>query len=347
LRRLTFLLCILTCFASEAQPKLDSIHSKYIKSYRDHFLIWPVLKRRQLAFEIDNPSAPNLGSLRFLPNNSFSAGVGLYLFDVVIELSAAIPVDEKNQERYGESESRDLSAAIAGTNWSIDGVIRNFSGFYLANPDVIPSAVEKYPTRPDINLSDLGAYGIYAFNKNKYSLWSSYSHTERQLKSAGSFLLVGAITSTHLSADSIVVSTEHLQKLQVVTAFADFRTSTLALGGGYSYTFVYDNFFFNLSVSLGPAHHWIHYKGNDGRAHYDIAINSYTDSRVAFGYNGDRFYSGISFVNQTMTTKVNELRIETQTRAFRFVVGYRIREKGFMAKAWRDFFPASWQKYLK
>jgi hypothetical protein len=347
LRRLILLLCCIAGLRAEAQPKVDSIHAKYIKSYRDHFFFWPVIKRRQLAFEIENPTAPNLGDLRFLPNNSFSAGMGFYLFDVAVELSAAIPIDEHNQSRYGESESRDLSTAVSGTNWSIDGAYRKFSGFYLSNPAVLPSATEKYPIRPDVELSDLGVYGIYAFNKNKFSLWSSYSHTERQLKSAGSVLLVGALSSTHLMADSIIVSGDYLKQIQIVTSFADFRTTTLALGTGYSYSLIYQKFFFNLSVSLGPAHHWIHYKGADGASHYDIAINSYTDTRVALGFNADRFFGGLSFVNQNMATKVEELRINTQTRAFRIVVGYRIKEKGFMARTWRDFFPASWQKYLK
>jgi hypothetical protein len=346
LRRLTLLLCLTTFFA-EGQPKVDSIHSQYVKSYRDHFFFWPVLKRRRLAFELDNPSAPGLGSLRFLPNNSFSAGVGAHLFDVSFELTAAIPVDELDQARYGESHTRDLSAAISGTNWSIDGVLRNYSGFYLSNPDAVPPGTETFPIRPDIELSDIGVYGIYAFNKNKYSLWSSYSHSERQLKSAGSVLLVGAVTSTHLFADSIVMSPQLLQRINVVTTFADFRTTTLALGTGYSYSFIYERLFFNISFSLGPAHHWIHYKGLDDMQHYDIAINSYTDTRVAFGFNGDKFFGGISFVNQSMSTKIEEVRIQTQTMAFRMVAGYRIREKGFMAKTWRDFFPPAWQKYIK
>jgi hypothetical protein len=52
-------------------------------------------------------------------------------------------------------------------------------------------------------------------------------------------------------------------------------------------------------------------------------------------------------MNQTMATKLEEVRVNTQTLAFRMVAGYRIKEKGFMAKAWRDFFPDSWQKWLK
>jgi len=347
LRRLILLLCCFASFIVEAQPKVDSIHNQYIKSYRDHFFFWPVLKRRRLAFEVENPSAPRLGSLRFLPNNSFSAGIGAYIFDVAFELTGAIPVDEKNKNLYGESTSRDLGASISGTNWSIDGAIRKFSGFYLSNPSVLPTASDTYPIRPDIGLSDLGVTGIYAFNKNKFSLWSSYSHTERQLKSAGSVLLVGAISSAHLLADSIVVAGDFLKQIQVVTSFKDFRSTTLALGTGYSYTLIYQKLFFNLSVSLGPAHHWIHYKGRDGQDHYDIAINSYTDTRVAFGFNADEFFGGISFMNQTMATKIEELRVNTQTMAFRMVVGYRIREKGFMANAWRDFFPDKWQKWLK
>jgi hypothetical protein len=346
LRRLTLLLFVVAFLPVDGQPKVDSIHAQYVKTYRDHFMVWPVFKRRRLAFDLER-RGENAESLRFLPNNSFSMGIGAHIFDVTFELSAAIPLDEKNIARYGESTSRDLGASVGGSNWGIDGMIQKYKGFYAANPDVIPLSSEPYPVRPDISMSHTGVLGIYAFNKNKYSLWSSYSHTERQLKSAGSLLLAGAVSSFRLQADSVVLSPESLLRLGATTSFRDMRSTTLGIGPGYGYSLIYGRLFFNLSLSVGPAHHWIFYRGNDGLDHYDIALNSYTDSRVSFGFNGDNFFSSISFVNQTTTTKVEDVFVNTETMAFRLVAGYRFREKGFLAKTWRDFFPPNWQKYIK
>jgi len=347
LRRLIILLFVVGFFSADGQPKVDSIHSQYIKTYRDHFFVWPVFKRRRLAFEIERRGPQETDPIRFLPNNSFSAGIGAHLFDVTFELSAAIPLDEKNQARYGESTSRDLTASVGGSNWGLDGLIQKYKGFYMANPGIIPLATDAYPTRPDVSMSHTGVVGLYAFNKNRYSLWSSYTHSERQLKSAGSVLLAGAVSSFRLQADSVILSPATLQRLTATTSFLDMRSTTLGIGPGYGYSFIYQNLFFNLSFSIGPAHHWIYYRGSDGKDHYDIALNSYTDSRVSFGYNSDRFFTSISFVNQTTTTKVEEIHVNTETMAFRFVVGYRFKEKGLLAKTWRDAFPASWQKYIR
>jgi hypothetical protein len=347
LRRLIILLLVVAVLPAEGQLKVDSIHSQYVKTYRDHFFVWPVFKRRRLAFDMEKRGPEETEGVRFLPNNSFSVGVGAHLFDVSFELSAAIPLDEKNQARYGESTSRDLTASVGGSNWGLDGLIQNYKGFYMSNPEIVPLATEPYPVRPDVEMSHTGIVGIYAFNKNKYSLWSSYTHSERQLKSAGSLLLAGAVSSFRLQADSVILSTATLQRLASTTSFFDMRSTTLGIGPGYGYSFVYGHVFFNLSISVGPAHHWIFYRGSDGLDHYDIALNSYTDSRVSFGYNSDRFFTSISFVSQTTTTKVEDLHVNTETMAFRFVAGYRFKEKGFLAKTWRDAFPQSWQKYIR
>lgn len=304
------------------------------------------MKRRRLAFEMEKRMPEGNQTLRFLPNNSFSAGIGAYLFDVSVELSVALPVDEKAQDRYGQSTSQSLGVSVGGTNWGLDAVTQQYTGFYLSNPESVPPT-GVYPIRDDVSLSHTGVLGIYAFNKNKYSLWSSYTHTERQLRSAGSLVLAGAISSFHLQADSVILSNDALLRLRAATTFFDMRSTTLGLGPGYAYSLVYGRLFFNLSFSIGPAHHWIYYRGSDGLDHYDIALNSYTDSRVSLGINGDRFFSSISFVNQTTSTKVEELFVNTETVAFRIVAGYRFRESGFMAKTWRDFFPPAWQKYLR
>ena len=347
MRRLIFLLFVVTLFQAEGQLKVDSIHSQYVKTYRDHFFLWPVIKRRRLAFEMEHRGVQEAEPVRFLPNNSFSAGIGAHLFDISFELSAAIPLDEKNKARYGESTSRDLTASVGGSNWGLDGLIQQYKGFYVANPEIIPLGTAAYPTRPDVSMSHTGVVGIYAFNKNKYSLWSSYTHSERQIKSAGSLLLAGAVSSFRLQADSVILSTDALQRLASTTSFFDMRSTTLGIGPGYGYSFVYGQLFFNLSFSIGPAHHWIYYVGSDGLDHYDIALNSYTDFRVGFGYNSDRFFTSVSFVSQTTTTKVEDLHVNTETMAFRFVAGYRFREKGLLAKTWRDAFPAKWQKYIR
>jgi len=323
----------------------DSLRNVYIKKYPDKFFVWPVLKHRSLSFDVSSSNQPN-DNLSFIPNNTYSIGVGAYLFDVSAEVSFSIPLDEKSRSRYGASEARDLSTSLIGTNWSVDAFVQRYENFYLSNPGRTVPANQSYPLRPDVLLMNFGVSGIYVLNRNKFSLWSAYNFSERQLKSRGSVLLAWTINSVHLTADSVILSRPNLKRLKTVTNFSDVRNSTFGLAPGYSYNVVWKKLFFNISVAVGPAHHWVYYVGGDGVGHYDIAINTFVDARVALGYSSDRWFGGVTFVSQSRAVKFQEITLETQSQAFRMLVGYRIEEKGFLKKSWKDFVPKAIRRFL-
>ncbi len=323
----------------------DTLRGRYIKRYPDRFFIWPVLKRRSLSFDISSDQKKNDG-LTFRPNNSYSFGVGAYLFDISAEVSLSIPLNEKSRGRYGSSEARDLSTSLFGSNWSVDAFVQRYESFYLSNPQKTPASNQAYPLRPDIRLTNFGATGIYVFNRNKFSLWSAYNFSERQLKSRGSALIAWTINNVHLTADSVVLSDPYLVRLNTQTNFSDVRYATFGLAPGYSYNFVWRKLFLNVSLAVGPAHHWVYYVGSDGVPHYDIAINSFVDGRVALGYSSDRWFGGITFVSQARAVKFEEITLETQSQSFRMLIGYRIVERGLLQKSWKDFVPKGVRRYL-
>jgi hypothetical protein len=323
----------------------DSIRELSIKKYPSHFFIWPVLKQRSMSFTVSNDKKTD-DELDFKPNNTFSFGVGAYLFDISAEVSLSIPLDEKSRGRYGTSEARDLSTSFLGDNWAIDVFAQRYERFYLSNPLKAVPANKSFPLRPDIKLTNVGGSGIYIFNKDKFSLWSAYNFSERQLKSHGSVLLAWTVNSVNLSADSVVLSPEYLTRLKTTTNFSDVRYATFGLAPGYSYNLIWRKLYFNVSFAVGPAHHWVYYVGADGVGHYDIAINSFIDARLAMGYSSDRWFGGITFVNQARSVKFEDVTLETQSHSLRIVVGYRIEEKGYLKKSWRDFFPERWRGYF-
>src|SRR4051812_20122588 len=226
----------LIAFQSTAQSAgaPDTLRGKYIKRYPDKFFIWPVLKQRSLAFDVTSDQN-NEDALSFRPNSAYSFGVGAYLFDIAAELSLSIPLNEKSRGRYGTSGVRDLSTGLMGSNWNVDAFIQRYESFYLSNPQKTPLPNQAYPLRPDIRLTNFGANGVYVFNRNKFSLWSAYNFSERQLKSGGSALIAWTVNSVHLTADSVVLSMPYQVRLKTETNFSDVRYSTFGLAPGYSY----------------------------------------------------------------------------------------------------------------
>lgn len=317
---------------------IDSTRHQFIKQYPDHLFIWPLIRQRTLSFSVEKRNADG-EAVQFEPNSTVSMGIGLYVFEVGAELSLSVPLDEKSQSRFGSSDVRDLQGHLVGINWSLDGFAQRYSSFYLANPLVVIQNNQPYPIRPDFELRNFGASGIYAFNRTRFSLRSAYNFAERQLKSGGSVMLAGTLNSVQLGSDSVVLSTASQSRLRVNNTFSHLRYTTLSAAPGYSYNLIYRNWFINFTLSVGPAHHWVYYEDKDGRPHYDIAINSFVDSRFALGYNSDRWFGGLSFVNQAREVRFDQFQFTTTTSSFKMMIGYRILEKGiFKKRAW-DFVP--------
>jgi hypothetical protein len=318
--------------------KTDSLRAFYIHEYPDHFFVWPVIKYRSLSFEFRN-SDSNKEKIEFKPNNSFAMGAGFYLFDLGFELVFAVPLEEKSIDRFGKTSVQDVQLNILSKKWGADAYYQKYSGYYRDDSrESIPSS-QPYPQRPDVDTKNFGVSGIYVFNNRKFSLRSSYTFAERQIKSKGSFMLYGTINSFKLTADSAILSLESRAGLVEGADFTQLRYTTLSFAPGYSYNLVYRKFFFNATLSIGPAHHWVYYKKESGKERNDVVINSTGSVRLALGYNSDRFFGGIGFVTQSRNVIFEDVRFSNASNTVKLLIGYRFKEFGILKKSVWDFVP--------
>ncbi len=320
------------------QAQTDSLRDKYIQSFPDKFFLWPVLKKRQQSFEVDNRE-DQIGKLNYRPNSSFNAGVGMYLFEVGIELTFAVPIDERSSNTYGASDVRDLQANFLGKNWGVDLYTQKYSGFYVPNLNQGASSPDAFIKRSDVELRNTGMNVLHSFNKEKFSLKAAYNYSERQLKSAGSFIITGTLNTFQLQADSTVLPSVSSPFTTATPTFRHFRYTALSVAPGYTYSLIYKSFFLNGVVSLGPAHYWLMYTGKDGNEQYDISINTFADVRVALGYNGERIFGGMSFITQSRNIYFDEIQFANGSYTFKLMVGYRFREVGILKKRAKDYIP--------
>lgn len=324
-------------FWQPAAAQEDSLRSQYVERFPDKFFIWPLLKKRELNFAISNRYDDNQ-RLNYKPNNSYSAGVGFYLFEVAVELSLAIPLNEKSRSTYGASDVRDLQTNFLSKYWGVDLYNQNYSGFYVPNRNPTPSQPDPFIKRSDIKVVNTGGSFIYAFNRKKYSLRAAFNYSERQRKSAGSFIMAGTINSARLQADSSMVAQIYSPDLYSVSSFRKLQYAAVALAPGYAYSLVHQSFFLNAAVSYGPAHYWIQYSAQDG-TDYDMSINTYADIRFSIGYNSDRFFGGLSYISQARDFRFENIQFTNNSSWLKLLVGYRFHEKGVLKKRAVDLVP--------
>lgn len=316
----------------------DSVRRFYIKSFPDYFFVYPVLKQRSSNFALAKRDRSSV--LTYLPNNTYNLGLGMYLFELGLEFSFAIPLRERSIDRFGESESRDLHLNVLAKRWGLDALYQRYSGFYIVDRENEPPPDTPYPQRQDVVTRNFGLAWHYVFNHQKFSFRSSYNFSERQLYSSGSFILTAAWNTFRVAADSSIVHYARREAFGRQVDFTRLRYTTISIAPGYTYNLTYNNFFLNVTLGLGPAHHWINFdlEGNQEVQH-DIAINAYLNARVAIGYNGYRIFGGISFMSQGNTIRFDDANFSNNNSIFKILVGYRFKETGILKKRVWDMIP--------
>jgi hypothetical protein len=342
MKLISLFLFFAVCTSSFAQDDLavsayprnrkDSLRSINVQRYPDHFFIWPVLKQRSLNFEVQSLQNRKR-KLNFKPNNSFTVGLGVYLFELGIELTFALPVNDKSKSLYGETHAKDLQLNALTRRFGFDLYHQKYTGFYISDPTNKISKNTPSPQRSDIATRNFGLSGLYIFNDQKFSLKSSYNFAERQLHSKGSFIMVGTLNSFKLTADSSVLNVEQRDIFGERSSFKALKYTTFSIAPGYTYSVVYRNFFLNGTLVIGPAHNWIYYQHDDNSDRNDTSINSFALVRVGLGYSSDHFFAGINFVSQSRNVKFEQIGFTNSSSTFRLLFGYRFREFGVLKKS--------------
>ncbi len=314
-----------------AVNQYDSVRSIYIKSYPDHFFLSPVLKQRSLDFTItDLPDRDK--KLTYRSNNSYALGMGMYLFEVVVELAFAAPQSQKQAAIYGESDTRDIQLSVLSKKWGLELYSQKYTGFYIDDPEIkIPPGLP-YPQRQDILTRNIGFTGNYIFNNKKFSYRSAYNFMERQLRSSGSFVLFTSLNSFKAEGDSAILGDAYRRDFGDDSQIRKIKSATFSIAPGYSYSLIHKGFFVNATLALGPTHNWLYFQSEDGTTKEDIEFTAFFAARVSLGYNGDRFFSGLSFASQGSNATFENIKLARSSGIFKVLFGFRFREVGILKK---------------
>jgi hypothetical protein len=309
----------------------DSLRATYIKPYRDYFFLWPVVKQRRLDFDMERRSGDGR-KISYKSNKPYSLGVGLYLFELGFELAFAVPMNEQDKRVYGQSKARDLQLNILGKKWGGDLFFQKYSGFYIDDPALKIPLGGSYPQRSDITTKNLGVTLNYTFNYKKFSFRSAYNYAERQLRSSGSFLLFGSFSRFKTAGDSAILGESYADEFGTDSNIRGIKLTSLSVAPGYTYSVIYKGFFLNGMLAIGPSHSWLNYTMDTGETKYDIKFDAFLAARLGLGYNGDRFFGGLSFMSQGQRAKLDHVQLNSSNGVFKIMIGYRFKEFGVLKK---------------
>lgn len=252
------------------------VDTAYIEKYSQKMMVKAFISRN--GIEIGH------NEKNYSPNNPSRLGIGFSLKNTVINVGYSfgiLPVEKD----FGKTKSVDFQIHNYGRKFMFDLFYQKYKGFYYDDKPV--------QLFPETSVRLIGGEATYIFNHNKFSTKAALEQTEKQLLSAGSWLIGGG--AYHF-------------KLRLEEALGAERSSIdnfqFGVNGGYGYSWVINEHW----LLSGMATVGIN-TGNDVDLLKDGKLDLYPTAfaRGSAGYRKNDWGIGMSFlVNNKLVYYTND-----------------------------------------
>jgi len=181
-----------------------------------------------------------------------------------------------------------------------------------------------YPKLPDMRTISIGASGYYVLNNKKYSNKAAVLRTQKQDKSAGSFLFGICFNYDEANSPDGFFPQELPDTIAADFDLKGFRYIATGVTIGYAYTWVISkNFFLNVSAVPGGGYKDIRVVNNDGVSDVEKQAHAQLLLRGAFGYENKYFFIGLSASTLMRNMEYKSYELDLATEQIRFFIGKR------------------------
>jgi hypothetical protein len=301
------------------------IDTTFIHSYRDMLNVKLITSVRTNVFSLTNKLTKE--SIEYSITNKVNFGVGLSFKAIGLEVQFSPKALNQNDALYGKTTQFSLATGGHSRRFIYDVYYRYSEGYHTTKKYKFgEDTVETYYKRPDIINNNIGINIIYIFNNKKFSSSAPYSLTQKQRKSAGSFLLGTYAFAYTLSADTVILPDTMYKQFKPSLQFQNAASLTWGVSCGYTYTLVFlKNCFFNIATIPGISVQEFYSENSFTKEVYNRSSASLSlQSRFSMGINKPRWFLGLSWANNKfLISDDKEATLNYKFGVFRFYYGYR------------------------
>jgi hypothetical protein len=231
----------------------------------------------------------------------------------------------------GKTRSGGLNVGFNFRHWLQELSYTRTKGYYLENtPELDPdwTADSPYIQFPGLSFTQYEGSTAYNFNPD-FSVNAIVTQSERQLKSAGSFIPVFYYR---------YYINDHKTPPEPGGFNQKGTNLELLLGAGYHYNFVLKEKFY-FALGLTPAAGYIFNKVTNRYATYSESARHKNfifriDGRAGLGYNSKRFFTGIymRLMESAYREEKSSVIIENDKTVFHAVIGFRLNAPSWVKK---------------
>lgn len=314
------------------------LDSNYVVSYTDRLVISSYQSYRFFQIPINQTYFANTDSISkmdFIAQGSNSTGIGLDWDKISFSIGWRTIGYEAQEAKKGITKTKNFAFSLNAKKWRIESSYRDYKGFYDRNtPKFDTSFTETTPyfQNPELRTREFRLKGIYFRNKkNKFSYASAYANTQRQLKSAGTWIWVSNIYRSQFASPTGIINTMIADSLY--SHFYDIskiNMTGISISPGFSYNLVlFKRLFANLTLDWGIGLQIRTISQQFTSAPFtDFKISATNaGARGSMGYNGDRFFIFIFFIGDYTIVEIDKIRFEQRLAAGGLKLGYRFKFK--------------------
>lgn len=199
----------------------------YVLDNGKEWSLRPSLQYTELAIEVDSTNTS------YSPNNPTKLCLQIAWKGFSIEGGISLPDDERSEKRVN-TQAFDVQLHQYYNYFVADLYYQHYRGFYAVDKDSISDL-------PGLDAYHVGSTGLYVFSGKRFSHQAAFDLTQRQIRSAGSWLLGGGI---HYSRFTGAPDSS--------TGYLNFTNWHAGLNGGYAYNWVFlPNWLLHGSLIMG------------------------------------------------------------------------------------------------
>ncbi|MFI5204652.1 MAG: DUF4421 family protein [Flavobacteriales bacterium] len=345
--RITLLLILLflaSVFRTSAQSR-NSHDTSYVQSYNDRIVVGLFQSYRELQYNLQETMVGDTSypsNAVFVAPSRHATGISFSYDKISVSLAATTPATELEKKRFGATNFFSLGLSITSGKHRIESFYRKISGFYDKNTELRSDAKWSptdsiYFQRPNMTTWVVKVRGFRFFNQKKFSYGSAYVNNYRQIKSAGSFFLMGDLYYNEIRTSDFYL---HRKLTPMWKQYGDLNFMNFygaSAGFGYSFNLVlWRTLYVNLLADLGMnlQHREFKTLGHTvGKSDWKFGL-AQSDLRGAMGINGRSFFWSVSIqydntVYKWADFKLNSLQVSTFAN-----IGYRFKVKDRKWNTW-------------
>jgi len=329
-----------------SSPSVAQLDSSYVTRYNDRFIFSLYQSWRNfdlLMTQSDVKDSLGHSTLNYIARGNNISGFAIDYDKISFSIGWATPVTESEIKRKGKTSSANFSGAVNARKFRVEMAYRRYRGFYdnyTSKRDSLFNDSAVYFQQPDMFSRMIKVKGFYFVNKKKrFSYAAAYANTQRQLKTAGSFVFISNFYNYLLKNDSTFIPAASQPYYEEWKNWNRLNVAGLSFNPGYSVNFIlFKRIFLNLTASLGVELQYRNYESAlDGitKKDWNFAMSS-GDLRASFGYNGEKFliylFSSGDFTNYYLDKR--SLNMQMRLYSGGLTVAYRFKMKENKVTTW-------------